>query len=85
MLLTQSCLALCDPMDCNPPGSSVRGIFQARILEKDIPSAGDLPDPRIEPVSPALQANLSKPPGAAAANCNISSVQFSHSFASDSL
>ena len=32
------------------------------------PSAGDLPDPGIEPMSPALQANLSKPPGAAAAN-----------------
>ena len=30
----QSCLTLCDPMDCNPPGSSVPGISQARILEK---------------------------------------------------
>ena len=29
----QSCLPLCDPMDCSPPGSSVHGIFQARILE----------------------------------------------------
>ena len=29
----QSCLTLCDPMDCSLPGSSVRGIFQARILE----------------------------------------------------
>ena len=29
----QSCLTLCDPMDCGPPGSSVYGIFQARILE----------------------------------------------------
>ena len=28
-----SCLTLCDPMDCSPPGSSVRGIFQARTLE----------------------------------------------------
>ena len=26
-------LTLCNHMDCNPPGSSVRGIFQARILE----------------------------------------------------
>ena len=26
-------LALCDPMDCSPPGSSVHGILQARILE----------------------------------------------------
>ena len=29
----QSCLTLCDFMDCSPPGSSVHGIFQARILE----------------------------------------------------
>ena len=29
----QSCLTLCDPMDCSPPDSSVHGIFQARILE----------------------------------------------------
>ena len=28
-----SCVRLCDPMDCSPPGSSVRGILQARILE----------------------------------------------------
>ena len=26
-------LTLCDPMDCSPPGSSVHGILQARILE----------------------------------------------------
>ena len=29
----QSCPALCDPMYCSPPGSSVHGILQARILE----------------------------------------------------
>ena len=27
------CLTLCDPTDCSPPGSSVHGIFQARVLE----------------------------------------------------
>ena len=32
-LVAQSCLTLCDPMDCIPPGSSVLGIFQTRILE----------------------------------------------------
>ena len=32
-LATQPCLTLCDPMDCSPPGSSVHGILQARILE----------------------------------------------------
>ena len=33
VLIIQSCLTLCDPMDCSPPGSSVHGIFQATILE----------------------------------------------------
>ena len=32
-LLAQLCLTLCDPIDCSPPGSSVHGIIQARILE----------------------------------------------------
>ena len=31
--LLQSCLTLCDPMDCSPPGSSVLVILQARMLE----------------------------------------------------
>ena len=31
--LLQSCPTLCIPMDCSLPGSSVRGIFQARVLE----------------------------------------------------
>ena len=31
--VAQSCPSLCDPMDCGPPGSSVHGILQARILE----------------------------------------------------
>ena len=31
--LLQLCLTLCTPMDCSPPGSSVHGISQARILE----------------------------------------------------
>ena len=33
VLVTQSCLTLCDPMDGSLPGSSVHGIFQARVLE----------------------------------------------------
>ena len=32
--VTQSCLTLCDPIDCSSPGSSVHGILQARILER---------------------------------------------------
>ena len=56
--LLQSCLTLSDPMDCSLPGSSVHGIFQARIVEwVAISFSRDLPDPRIEPRSPALQAD----------------------------
>ena len=32
--VTQSCLTLRDPMDCSPPGFSVHGVFQARVLER---------------------------------------------------
>ena len=31
--VAQSCLTLHDPIDCSPPGSSVHGVFQARVLE----------------------------------------------------
>ena len=31
--VAQSCPTLCDPMDCSPPGSSLHGILQARVLE----------------------------------------------------
>ena len=33
--VAQSCPTPCDPMDCRLPGSSVHGIFQARVLEWD--------------------------------------------------
>ena len=33
VLVTRSCPTLCNPMDCSPPGSSVHGVLQARILE----------------------------------------------------
>ena len=60
--VAQSSPTLCDPMDCSPPGSSVHGIFQARILEwVAISSPGDLPDPgvkRVSPVSPSLSGTL---------------------------
>ena len=55
--VTKSCPTLYDPMDCSPPGSSVHGISQARILEwVDLSLSRDLPDPGIAPRSPALQA-----------------------------
>ena len=53
----QSCLTLCDPMDCSLLGSSVHGILQARILEwVGMPTSRDLPNQGIEPASPAAPA-----------------------------
>ena len=50
----------CDRIDCSPPGSSVHGILQARILEGlPFPPPGDLLNPGIEPSSPALQEDSS--------------------------
>ena len=68
MLVAQLCLTLCDPMDCSPPGSSVHGTLQARILEwVAIPFSRGFPDPGIEyrhPVDTGIQAGslLSEPP-----------------------
>ena len=57
-LLSQT---LCDPMDCSPPGSSVNGILQARILEwVGISFSRGSPDLGTEPTSlasPVLQAD----------------------------
>ena len=60
--VTRSFLTLCDPMDCNPPGSSVHGMFSGKNTGVDccFPPSEDLPDLGIEPmssVSPALQAD----------------------------
>ena len=53
----QSCLTLCDTMDCSPPGPSVLGILQARILERvTIPSTRGSSRPGIKPTSPAAPA-----------------------------
>ena len=55
--VVQSYLILCDPMDCSLPGSSVVGFsWQEYWSGLPCPPPGDLPDPGIEPVSPALQA-----------------------------
>ena len=69
VLVSQSCLTLCDSMDCEPPGSSVHGILQARILNGlPFPSPGYLPDPGSNPASlasPALAGRFftTAPPG----------------------
>ena len=71
LLVTQSCLTLCDRLDCNPSGSSVHGVLQARQeYRSPFPSPGDISNPGIELGSPALQANSlpSEPPGKLVAN-----------------
>ena len=53
-------------MGCSPPGSSVHGISQARILEwVAFPSPGDLPNPGVESKSPASSGGFftTEPPG----------------------
>ena len=53
--VTQSCLTLCDPMDCSPPGSFVHGILQARILDWGaIPFSRDLLIPGDQRSNPSL-------------------------------
>ena len=49
------CPTPCDCVDCNPPGFSVHGVSQARILWSGLPfpAPGDLPDLGSEPLSPA--------------------------------
>ena len=62
VLVCQSCPTLCDPMDCNLPGSSVHEILQARIQEC---VAISFSRGSFEPRSPELQADSlpSEPPG----------------------
>ena len=67
MLVAQSCPALCNPMDGTLPESSVHGRFFSKQEYWSVlpfPSPGHLPNPGIEPRSPALQADalLSQPP-----------------------
>ena len=65
VLVAQLCLTLCTPLDCSPPGSSVHGILQERILEwVVIPFSSRSSPPRNQTqVSCALQTDslLSKP------------------------
>ena len=66
VLVAQSCLTLCDPMDCSSPGSSVH-IFSRQEYWSGLPFPfpGNPPNPGIEPGFPALQADslLSESPG----------------------
>ena len=53
--VAQSCPTLCNPMDCSLPGISSMGFFRQEFWSGlPLPSPEDLPDPGIEPRSPAL-------------------------------
>ena len=61
----------------SPPGSSVHGTSQARIPEwLPCPPPGDLPDPRINPGSPSLQADSLPPEPPGKPKENVSSYLF---------
>ena len=65
-LVSKSLSDSCDPVDCSPPGSSLQGIFQARMLEwVDISFSRGSSNPGTELTSPALQVDslLPEPPG----------------------
>ena len=54
-LVAQSCPTRCNPINYSPPGSCVRGFPRGEYWsELPFPPLGDLPDPGIEPESPAL-------------------------------
>ena len=58
VLVAPSCLTLCDPMECSLPGSSARGILQARTPSGlPFPFPGYLPSPEIKPEFPTLQVS----------------------------
>ena len=66
VLVTQSCLTLCDPTDCSLPGSSIYGVLQVKILEwLAIPFSSEYSQPRDQWQVSELQADssLSEPPG----------------------
>ena len=64
VVMSKSCLSLCDLMESSPPGSPVHGISQARILEwVAFPSPGGLPNPGIKPIALAGGFFATEPPG----------------------
>ena len=58
--VAQSCLTLCDPVGCSPPGSSVHEILQVRVTEQVADSVSrESSNLGIEPGSPALAGGFS--------------------------
>ena len=61
-LVAQSCPTLCDPLDCIPPGSSVHGMLQVRILEWDFSPLPSLLHGRSSSLSTELLRKPSRTP-----------------------
>ena len=64
-VLSHPVVSLCNPKDCSPPGSSFLGDSPGKTTTVGCPPPRDLPNPGIEPRSPALHTDslLSEPPG----------------------
>ena len=58
--VAQSCPTLRDPMDCSLPGSSIHGIFQARVLERGAIAFSDDPLPRVMEIKRKVKWDLIK-------------------------
>ena len=72
---TKLCPSLCYSVDCSLPGSSVHGISQAQEEYRSglpFPPLGDLPDPRIEPMSLTFPTSLILP------SVSLNSLQLIH-------
>ena len=68
--VAQSCLTLSDPMDCSLPGFSIRGIFQARVLEWGATAVAGLLEPPERPQgSPASSSVWREDPGLLSRPC----------------
>ena len=78
--VAQSCPTLSDPMDCSPPGSSVLGIFQARVLEW---GAIDFSSPKASVVKHIYRKMKSRLPGCRSRN--LSDLSLSDNWARDEL
>ena len=74
-LVAKSRLSICNPMDCSLPGFSVHERRQEYWSRLPFPSPGDLPHPRIEPMSPVWQAD-SLPPGKSHRFLQLSSIDW---------
>ena len=78
-LVAKSCTTLCSPMDCSSPGSSVHGIFQARILEWLAISSGSILNPHLLCLLPWQAGFLLRAPPGKLKNYHM--IQQSHAWA----